>query len=76
MPFRIIIKPSARKDLQKLPVEHRRKIYKAVITIAKDPFMAKQLHGRYQDCFSTRVWPYRVTYRLHRAHSLIILIHI
>ena len=76
MSFRIIVKPDARKNLKKIPAEHRKRIYHTLMEIGKNPFAAKKLHGKYRRHYVVRVWPYRIVYKILQSESLIDVIHI
>lgn len=76
MPFRIIVKPSARKNLRKIPAEYKKRIYRMLTEIGRNPFAAKKLHGEYQEHYGVRVWPYRIIYKVYLSEALVDIIHI
>lgn len=76
MLFRVIVKPSARKNLRKIRAEYRKRIYHMLTEIAKHPFAAKKLHGEYHEHYGVRVWPYRIIYKIYLSESLVDIIHI
>ncbi len=76
MEYQIRIKPSAQKELNKLPKDEYYKILVALTTIAKDPFSGKKLKGKLKNQWSIRVWPYRIIYSIYKPKSLVIIIKI
>lgn len=76
MLFRVIVKPSARKNLRKIPTEYWKRIYHMITEIAKNPFATKKLHGEYHEHYGVRVWPYRIIYKIYRSESLVDIIYI
>lgn len=76
MEYQIRIKPSAQRELNKLPKDEYYKVLVALTTIAKDPFSGKKLKGKLKSQWSVRVWPYRIIYSIYKSKSLVIVIKI
>ncbi len=76
MEYQVKIKPSAQKELNKLPKDDYYKILIALTAIAKDPFSGKKLKGKLKNQWSVRVWPYRIIYSIYKSKLLVIVIKI
>jgi mRNA interferase RelE/StbE len=64
--FRIIIKPKAEKQLQKLPHRDQERITQSIDLMAEDPFRGKKLQGELVSLYTMRVWPYRILYTIEK----------
>jgi mRNA interferase RelE/StbE len=76
MEYQVRIKPSAQKELNKLPKDDYYKILIALTAIAKDPFSGKKLKGKLKNHWSLRIWPYRIIYSVYKSKLLVIIIKI
>jgi len=76
MKYQLRLKPSAQKELNKLPKNDYYKVLAALTVIAKDPFSGKKLKGKFTGQWSVRVWPYRIIYSIYKSKLLIIVIKI
>ena len=76
MTYQLIVKPKARKNLNKLPIEVIVKIDQALIAIASDPFCGKKLSGKLKDQWSYRLWPYRIIYTIKKKELIVLVIDI
>jgi mRNA interferase RelE/StbE len=74
--YRLKIKPSARKELKKLPQNDYCRILAAFDLIAKDPFLGKKLEGEHKGRRSFRVWPYRIIYAILEEELLVLVISV
>lgn len=74
MTYYLRIKPSAEKNLRKLPKKDIARIMKVLTYLCDDPWSGKKLSGEYQGCYSLRVWPYRVIYQVYRKELMIIVV--
>ncbi len=73
--YNITIKPSARKELQKLPANLKSRIHAAIIDLSYDPYKRgiRKL-VQYEDIFRIRVGDYRILFRIdEKEHTIIIL---
>lgn len=66
----------AEKELDKLPVQHQKRILAALPIIAVDPFIGKKLEGELAELYSYRVWPYRIIYKIYKRFLVVVIIHI
>ena len=69
--MKLFYKPTAVKQLKKLPLKEQRKVLKKIVLIFEDPYSGKQLKGELADLRSIRAWPYRIIYELG-SNSVII----
>lgn len=70
--MKIKYKPSAAKQLLKLPQSEKKKVIKKLELLAKNPYAGKVLRGELEGLRSLRAWPYRIVYEVEN-NSLIIL---
>jgi mRNA interferase RelE/StbE len=62
--YRVLVKPSAAKDIEKVPVEQRRRIATRILSLAENPrpYGCEKLTG--DDLFRIRQGDYRVVYSI------------
>ncbi|MDO8649143.1 MAG: type II toxin-antitoxin system RelE/ParE family toxin [Candidatus Peregrinibacteria bacterium] len=60
--YLVILKPTARKHLRKLPHRDQERISLALEHLAENPFFGKKLDRELTGFYSMRVWPYRIVY--------------
>ena len=70
------IKPSAEKELDRLPKDANLRVKVAFLNIQNNPFAGKKLKGKYEGFYSVRVWPYRIIYSVHKDALLIFIVKI
>jgi mRNA interferase RelE/StbE len=76
MEFQLKIKPSAQKELKRIPRKDYFRILAVFSAIAKNPFIGKKMKGEYRSCYTYRVWPYRIVYQIYKKELLILVIRI
>ena len=76
MEHRLVFKPSAEKQLEKIPSVYKKKIYSILTAVVSSPFQGKKLRGRHKGYYAIRAWPYRVIYSVHTRESLVIVVRI
>lgn len=76
MYYRVKLRPRAEKDLENAPNPYRKRILVALVNLSKNPFAGKKLEGEYCGCYSMRVWPYRIIYKVYKNELLVIVIRI
>ena len=66
MTYRIVIKPSARKEMSRLPADVLRRVDAAILALAEDPRPrgCRKMAG-HMDTWRIRVGDYRVVYEVH-----------
>lgn len=74
MAFTLRVKPKVQKNIDKLREQYRQRAIQVLEVIESNPFSGKKLHGKRQDQYSVRVWPYRVVYKIYKSRRLIIVI--
>lgn len=60
----IFYKPSAVKQLKKIPKVELKKIIKKLETLKTDPYVGKPLKGEFKGLYSVKPWPYRIIYEI------------
>jgi len=75
--YRIRISRSAERQLKQLTDEGRRRIARAIQTLAHDPLPrgCRKLAG-YDDVYRIRVGPYRVLYSVDGDHLIVIVLKV
>lgn len=76
MAFNLQLTRKARKNLDNLPVEYRARVVATLDDIVRDPFAGKKLSGKMDGQYSTRVWPYRIIYKIYKKELLILVINV
>lgn len=71
--FVIRFREKALKSLEKIPGKWQQRIKLAVQTLKHFPYEGKKLKGRHAECYSLKVWPYRIIYII-RHHEITIII--
>ncbi|MFZ3073672.1 MAG: type II toxin-antitoxin system RelE/ParE family toxin, partial [Minisyncoccales bacterium] len=74
MEYQLRIKPSAEKELNKLPQKDYYRALAAFSVIAGNPFAGKKLTGKRSGQWSMRIWPYRIIYSIYKKELLILII--
>jgi len=74
MAYQLRLKPSAEKELNKLPQKDYYRALAAFSVIANDPFAGKKLEGKRKGQWSMRIWPYRIIYSIYKKELLVIVI--
>ena len=74
MEYQLRIKPSAEKELNKLPQKDYCRALAAFSVIANNPFAGKKLEGKRAGQWSVRIWPYRIIYSIYKKELLVFVI--
>lgn len=74
--FKVILDRAAEKDLDKIPIGVHKKIFVEIGVLQGNPFYGKRLRGNLHGCYSWRVWPYRLIYRIYKREQRIQIIRI
>lgn len=76
MKYQLRLKPSAKKELDKIPKRDKERIYILLINLTKNPYIGKKLEGKLAQYYSIRLWPYRIIYKIFKKELLVIVIKI
>jgi mRNA interferase RelE/StbE len=76
MQYFIIIEPSTRKKLDKLPKKDQEKIKKVLESIKSSPFIGKKLSGELAGLYSVRAWPHRIMYAVIKKELIVLVIDV
>ena len=74
--FGVIFKPEAVRSLEKIPIQWRQRLFKAIDAIKIRPYIGKKLKGKFSGAFSLRVWPYRIIYTIDKSKITVIILDI
>ena len=77
MPYEILIRPSAQKELRSLPGDDRRRVIARIEALARNPrpHGVKKLKGE-KDLYRLRVGDYRVIYQIQDRFLLILVLRV
>lgn len=76
MAWLVIVKPEAKKDIERIPEPYKSRIYSALKTLEADPLFGDKLGGQLWNHYSVRVWPYRIIYRIYKEQIIVIVVRI
>lgn len=74
--YQVILPKSVQKDLAKIDRRYQPRIYRALAGLAENPFTGKPLYGEFKGFYSTRVWPYRIVYKIIQDKLIVLVIDI
>ncbi len=74
--YQIVFDKKAEKDLKKIGRNDRLKILGKIVKLKNEPHLGKKLKGGFKDCYSLRIWPYRVIYKIFSEKRIIVIIRI
>ena len=72
----VVLKKSAQKSLKKIDKRYKKRVMRAIFALADNPHLGKQLEGDLQGFYSTRVWPYRIIYKIYQKDLVILIVEI
>ena len=77
MAFVLKIKSKAEKKINALNDKDYARVMQILSAIKEDPFFyGKKLHGKHQDEYSVRVWPFRILYKIYKKELIISVIDV
>ena len=74
--YKVVLSGSAEKDLSKINKQYKPHIFAALFDLRKNPYLGKKLKGKFQDCYSLRIGPYRIIYKIYKSRLNILIIRI
>ncbi len=74
--FELQFSKVAQKDLNKIGDKYKPHIFAGFFELRKEPYLGKKLKGKFNDCHSLRVGPYRVVYKVYKSKRDILVIRI
>jgi len=74
--YQIVVPKKVVKQLNKIPLLHRKKIKKTIASLAFDPSLGKKLEGKLKDKYSIRIWPYRIIYQVFKKQVTILILSV
>jgi len=78
MPYRVLVKPKAEKDILSAPVEIRKAVYREIRALADDPWNpgTAPLKGGLKAYRKCRVGDYRIGYKVEKETILILVMRV
>ena len=74
--YKVIVPKKIQKKIFKIPIPWQKRILLILKSLETDPFIGKKLEGKYKDCYSIRIWPYRIIYSVIKKELIIEVIEI
>lgn len=74
--YQINITQKAEKEFLKLPKKIQARVDKVITSITLNPKSGKILTGKFDDCYSLRVWPYRIIYTIDSVNKVVVILRI
>lgn len=74
--LQIALNSKAKKDLAKISKKERLRLLASLAKLRSSPYLGKRLAGKFQDCYSLRVWSYRLIYQVKEQQSLILVVRL
>ena len=76
MGYKVLLDPSAEKELNNAPREVQSKIAAVIDLLEKKPYAGKLLDGKFKGLRSIRAWPYRVIYEIYENKLIVYILRI
>jgi len=76
MRHRVVVPKKIEKKLEKLDKKSQARIQTGLIILESNPYAGKKLEGRYKNCYSLKVWPYRIIYEIIQTKLIVLTIEI
>jgi len=74
--YQVVLAGKAKRSLKKINPPDKPRILTALVKLHQNPFLGKKLGGEYKDCYSLRVWPYRIVYKIYKKCLFVLVINI
>ena len=74
--YRVVFSRIAEKDLEEVHKKYKPHIFAALFDLKKNPYVGKKLKGKFQECYSLRIGPYRIIYKIYKTQLNILIIRI
>lgn len=74
--YRIVVPKKVSKQIQGVPLIHKKKIRKAIAFLSINPFLGKKLGGKLKDKRSVRIWPYRIIYKVYKKEVTVLIVSV
>jgi len=74
--YQVVLTRRAEKDLSRVDEKYKSQITAALFDLKETPYLGKSLKGRFFGCYSLRVWPYRIIYKVHKKQLVVFVIRI
>ena len=74
--FKVFLARKAEKSLDEISEPWQGRIVIVLRKLATNPHLGKKLGGKYSECYSIRIWPYRIIYTVKKKELIIEVIEI
>ena len=74
--YQVVLKKAAQKSFNKIDKRYKKRIIQTIFALAENPYLGKQLEGDLRGFYSTRVWPYRIVYKVYQQDLVILVVEI
>lgn len=74
--YQVLLAKKAEKDLKKVDKNIKEKALSLLLRLQKDPYLGKKLAGKYKNCYSLRLWPFRIIYEIYKEKEIVLVIRI
>lgn len=72
----MVIRKKVQKNLRKIDRRYKERVLIALVKLRSEPYLGKPLLGDLEGCFSLRIWPYRIIYRVYENKLIVYVIEI
>lgn len=74
--YHVQIRKKAKKELDRIPKERKKRILASLLYLATDPLVGEALKGEFFGFYSLHVPPYRIIYQIYKQHLLILVVRV
>lgn len=74
--YRVQIRKKAKKELDRMPQERKKRILASLLYLATDPFAGEALKGEFFGFYSLHVHPYRIIYQIYKQQLLVLVVRV
>ncbi|PIS38779.1 MAG: hypothetical protein COT34_01870 [Candidatus Nealsonbacteria bacterium CG08_land_8_20_14_0_20_43_11] len=71
--YRVHLRKKAKKELNKIPPEFKKRIIASLLYLSQDPFIGEPLLGQFKGFYSLHLHPYRIIYTIYKNQLLVII---
>lgn len=72
--YHVQIRKKAKKELDRIPKERKKRILVSLLYLATDPFVGEALKVDFLGFYSLHVPPYRIIYQIYKQQLLVVRI--
>jgi mRNA interferase RelE/StbE len=76
MAYQVIVPKRIKKEIYRIPLIYRQKIFASLSVLANNPHKGKKLGGKHKNHWSLRAWPYRIIYEIKEQVLIVLIVNI